>query len=61
MRLCRQLSEEPGDDMAPGLLPQLEVQGFDGLLPSLLGRKAGPFVPALARPESAACSKSLRA
>src|SRR6266508_1545937 len=33
----RQLDEELCDDRPPGVLPQVKMQGFDGLLPGLLG------------------------
>src|SRR6266508_1932802 len=46
----RQLDEELCDDMPPGVLPQVKMQGFDGLLPGLLGGKACPLVtPGLSR------------
>src|SRR5579884_3803024 len=40
----RKLVEEAGDDVAPGLLTEMEVEGFDRLLGRLLSGKARPLV-----------------
>ncbi|AAS80407.1 hypothetical protein TT_C0059 [Thermus thermophilus HB27] len=39
------LLQEPGHEVPPGLLAQVEVEGLDGLLGRLLGGEAGPLVP----------------
>src|SRR5439155_9525675 len=42
----RQLREQLGDDVSPGFLSVAQMQGFDRLFGSLVGRKARPIVPA---------------
>jgi hypothetical protein len=44
--LRRQGRPEAAEGVAPGLLPQRQVQGLEGFLGSLMGSETGPFVPA---------------
>jgi hypothetical protein len=41
----RQLIDEPGDYVSPGLLCVVQVEGFDCLFGSLMGDEAGPLEP----------------
>ena len=44
--LPRQSRPQTAEGVPPGLLPQRQVEGLEGLLHSLMGRETGPFVPA---------------
>jgi hypothetical protein len=44
----RKFREEPGDHMAPGLLPQMQVEGLDRFLSRLVSSKTSPLVALIA-------------